>query len=755
MAIQQLELVKVNGSNKIFGGFIYNINYTIGVNGESTKIQIDVISESGEYIIDESAISMSTIYKVQIGTTIEVAVSLIKYRKESNPSSKTLSLFFEGGEIILDKILVLLKNIRGNPPGHIIIGDLRLTREQQERLAWLNYSFQAESSKTALAKLNQNLNFGIPVTPPQHLAGSIAPTAQIITDNRTLELVCNLSEIETSYNFNQLIDAIKAQGVIKVAEAPNGDSKDFQSFEGAITEVLQEWCQLYGWSFYWENGELHVIDLSTPLLINTGTLPECKTSTNEEVSAESTYGVFQSAIAPSVCLPEGAGVVYNVKASMALNVNGDDAVAIFKIGGEDAVYKAALANRIKIPGLVSQFYYGMHEFTEDISGIPAEIDQFGYYALVTHKDEGEIAKYMQELSIKADGYCNYYLGPIVTWGEFKNIEWTSDLAPEWRKATGANIINNSNDSLNRFFGGGGAGGNFFNQNFDVWKKQKDNLDIVSDSDNGYLVIIQEAQLNPGENFEKSVNAIQNVPDENGVKISYGYQQIPESADAQEGDFEAMRQGIINGIIEVWGIVKDVSLNFSTNIPDDQFLLRATGLLKYYNIAISPQTVIYKSLNFDKARKIRFDNYIFGDDELEELQMPYYYYPLPIPSLTLNGTFDQVFTLRYAYAPNNSHQITDLTSIFNAGNILGQKVLDNAFSAKINKSFNFNNSKSFTYEFPFLFIPTTNKIKDGFKSLSIEVSDNGISTSINFSNAHFYEIPLLRRYINNKKFLLKI
>lgn len=754
MAIQQIESVKINGSNKIFGGFIYNIDYGIGVNGEATKVQIDVVSENGEYIIDESAISMSTIYKIQIGNTIEVSVSLIKYRKESNSSTKTLSLFFEGGEIVLDKILVLLKNIRGNPPGHIIIGDLRLTREQRERFAFLNYAFQAQASQSALAKLNQNLSLGISVTPPQQIAGSIAPNAQIITDNRTMELVCNLSEIETSYNFNQFIDAIKLQGLIKVAESPNGDPNDFQAFEGTISEVLQEWCQLYGWSFYWENGELHIIDLSTPMIVNPGTLPDCKTSVAEEVSAENTYGAFQAAIAPSVCLPEGAGVCYNVNAFLRLSVNGDDAVAIYKIGGEEAVYKAALVNRLVIPGLVAIPYYGMHDFTEEISGIPAEIDQFGYYILVTHKDEGAIAKYMQELALKAEGYCNYYLGPIVTYGEFKNTEWSSNIAPDWKKVTGANLNNNSGTDFSRFFGGFGNLG-FFNDDFDDWKKQKDNIDAIADSQNGYLYFIQEAQLDPNDKFDESMNAIQSVPDENGVKISYGYQQIPESADAQEGDFEAMRQGIINGIVEVWGLVKGVAPNFSSNIPDNQFTLKVTGLLKYFTIAISPQTVIYKTLNFDKARKVRFDSYIFGDEELEDLKMPYYFYPLPSPQLTLDGSFQNVFSFRYGYAPDNARQITNLTEVFDTGNPAGQEILDKAFSAKINKNFNFDNSKSFDYEFPFLFVPTNSKIKDGFKSLNIRIGDDGISTTVSYSNRHFYEIPLLRRYINNKKFLLKI
>ena len=71
MARRNIENIKVgnNPNGKAFGGLIYNLNCNIGQQGESTKIDLEIVSESGTYAIDDQSLNCVAPITITVGDT--------------------------------------------------------------------------------------------------------------------------------------------------------------------------------------------------------------------------------------------------------------------------------------------------------------------------------------------------------------------------------------------------------------------------------------------------------------------------------------------------------------------------------------------------------------------------------------------------------------------------------------------------------------------------------------------------------------
>jgi len=243
--INTIPNISINGSSSIFGGYIYSVRLNIAYGDSQSTISISVISENGNYSITPADLSSTycSPYHIQIGSNITFVGYLEDYSKHISPGGNTLTLHFVDTSHILDIIQVgLYKRYGTQSFGNLIIVGFELDPCNPE-----NY-------------VNPVSNFYDPCSP------CINDQAQQDIKNYVdCEEKAKYEIHDVKYNFNELLSKIP----IPIKGGIFANKNYLQQYTGTLREVLNQWCQDYGYFFYWDNGTIVFKDLRNTIQVNT------------------------------------------------------------------------------------------------------------------------------------------------------------------------------------------------------------------------------------------------------------------------------------------------------------------------------------------------------------------------------------------------------------------------------------------------------------------------------------------------------
>lgn len=296
LMFNKIDQVKINGRNKAFGGYIYSVDYDVGVLENPTTMTVQFVNEVGQY--QEPELSVQKAYKISIGNVVSGNFYAVSYEKAESSSGKLLTVNFVDGSHILDRIYVGLYKRMGdentNIPGLLIVG-----REMHPCDS--NQDGVFDQDDVDLIKWQG-------VDPCELKCPNAEDDTEPVVDNCIKREITEVFEVK--YNFDDLLDALEgkvkplggarqvqtlvpndlASGVhsvnltlppvnrnsnanshnrVKIKNRPkNTNPFFFRDYSGPLRDVIRSWCADFGWSFYWENDTLNFIDTKARPKIN-------------------------------------------------------------------------------------------------------------------------------------------------------------------------------------------------------------------------------------------------------------------------------------------------------------------------------------------------------------------------------------------------------------------------------------------------------------------------------------------------------
>jgi hypothetical protein len=280
MPIRSIENVRVGNYpyGQFANGYIYSITSNKGYAENANNINIDIVYQKGTPI-ELPTKSLTTSYRIQIGSMVFPTNYFIKHSKSIAVNEETISCTFVDNSIILDKYFVGLTN------RHFKV-------KKQNQVYAVNVNCANCDSKIVETP-------GYVSRPGAVSPNSVIGNLLVVGDEEFVDQTCDIPDVK--YNFTDLLKAMK--------EIPNFTFSGFKdindhyrtSYTGTLREVLSNWGSDFGFSFYWDSikDTLVCIDLRSPVdltpvsdFINSNfnqnsTLPI--SSFSEEESLEGTY----------------------------------------------------------------------------------------------------------------------------------------------------------------------------------------------------------------------------------------------------------------------------------------------------------------------------------------------------------------------------------------------------------------------------------------------------------------------------------
>lgn len=244
MAIHTVEQIQINGSNKAFGGYIYSVRYNISYGESPSTLQLSLISEDGKYDINSSILNNTYCapYHISIGSQISLDMYLDTIDITISPAGNILNLGFSDTSRILDIINVGLYKRHGinSKPNLIIVGK----------------------------EINPCADDPYGNPPPNTFFDPCHPCLKSQGQNTQANYVDCVEKakyeiLDVKYNFSDLIAKIP----IKIRGGTNPNPKYLTQHTGTLREVLNAWCQDFGWFFYWSNGTIVFKDLRNTIQV--------------------------------------------------------------------------------------------------------------------------------------------------------------------------------------------------------------------------------------------------------------------------------------------------------------------------------------------------------------------------------------------------------------------------------------------------------------------------------------------------------
>lgn len=265
--IHKTDQLLINGTNQIYNGYIYNVDYQPSFGQNPSYCTINLISEDGNYSITSGDLQVITPDTIQLGTGIVLNMYPVEFYKPQSSQGKYLEIKYVDTSNILDKKIVVLNGRQGNDgTANLPINPLPAT----------------SGSGNASSLVYKNDKF---------IGSCYLPVGKELlklgeTPWQVLDVV---------YTFPDLCDAIDANGIVIAQDSLNLIANSSQyyatSYIGSLRNVLAQWCTDLGYGFYWENNQLHFIDLRTPLILDTSQYDSLlQQSMSERVSIEDTVG---------------------------------------------------------------------------------------------------------------------------------------------------------------------------------------------------------------------------------------------------------------------------------------------------------------------------------------------------------------------------------------------------------------------------------------------------------------------------------
>jgi hypothetical protein len=287
---QEFPQIKIGGLPKK----VYSIDLS-GGGSEPATLRVSFLADNTDYTPNSNKE-----YTVQIGSYYTFKGYIVSSSVRNSVSSgRTKELTLVDTSIILDKHWVGLKGKDGPPQASLLSSNIGLVGRNQNA----NINFGVLNPINILNINTKNINSTLPITIfeyngnfPDNLilvGDAIDPCKDFDSDNPidkcnpcaqepTSKLDClnrrSIEILDVDYTFSQLIEAASAkQGITfdsTFASAVNYRAQ----YKGTLREVLNNWCQDYGYSFYWEDGKIKFINLSNgiPIRDEAIRLEKCK-----------------------------------------------------------------------------------------------------------------------------------------------------------------------------------------------------------------------------------------------------------------------------------------------------------------------------------------------------------------------------------------------------------------------------------------------------------------------------------------------
>lgn len=266
--INRIENVTIDGSNSVFGGFIYSVDYNLGLGGgETSTVNVSIISENGDYFISQDDLkTRGTPTEIRIGSKLVFYGYPISYRSENSSAGKILQVeYVEESCVWFDQTRIELKGRVGESPVQTIStsadGVQRIINSGpiSSRIILIGKPFYTKKFAGREVRLSLSQNIASD-------SATILPGYVIISDNSdegllTIEDYAGIPEIK--YSFPELIDAISS--VVGVLPALTDNHRTYyKDYRGTLKEVLSQWSSDLGLLFYWSNRKINFIDIRNP-----------------------------------------------------------------------------------------------------------------------------------------------------------------------------------------------------------------------------------------------------------------------------------------------------------------------------------------------------------------------------------------------------------------------------------------------------------------------------------------------------------
>ena len=285
--------IGLNPPGIVYGGLIYSAASTAGFNGEPTTLNVNVALDAAlsstlgnqrHFSIDKSSLDLTAPVDIFFGNANFYSnMFLTSYEQNESVDNKTLSLRYSDGSVLLDRIFVGLihEHFEINPIKHGVPNLVELNVKCPKKItqntsvsSYSNNKDQSNPNSTdgnytvcsatetitstrrvfrPLANPTGNPNFNYRVI-RQNNNNIWAGGYIILGKEEFSESKCAIRDV--SYSYRDLITAIKSFGInVDLSRFPNRRNIDqlSKSYTGTIRDVLQNWVNDLGVTFFWNS----------------------------------------------------------------------------------------------------------------------------------------------------------------------------------------------------------------------------------------------------------------------------------------------------------------------------------------------------------------------------------------------------------------------------------------------------------------------------------------------------------------------
>ena len=251
MAFIEIDQIKIGGSTKPFGGYIYDMSYDIGFNGTPSSLSITLVNESGSYDFTKANLSVKNTTTIVFGKK-ELQMYPVSFDNKNSSSGKFIRIKYLDGSVILDQYAVTQKYKHPNGGSCFNLGS-----------AYKSISGSSYKEITKKYTLKTNVK----------KLDKFDPNAKILyTPNEFLDI------LKTKVN-------IKNSGVLNITNY-------YVDYIGTFNDVLRQLSEDLSFSYYWsEDNKLVFVDARSPISINKSKINSItkKQEITSSFSIEDTY----------------------------------------------------------------------------------------------------------------------------------------------------------------------------------------------------------------------------------------------------------------------------------------------------------------------------------------------------------------------------------------------------------------------------------------------------------------------------------
>lgn len=230
MSISRAENITINGSQRFLGGVIYSARFERGFNGQPSTIEASIVAESANYQIPE--LSYTSPYHISFGDVYHFDFFATSYCISDGQQGKTLTVSFEDETNKLRRWWVA-------PVGHVCYHPNVIFLGIDPTVSQFGAVNQAQGVKQTTSFTSN---------PTSAFQGE--------SQDSTAPFV--------SYNYS---DFQRATSFLGIPIIPSNNLVRI-THEGTVMDIFNYFMNLYGYTWYFDNGLIKVMDLKRPITID-------------------------------------------------------------------------------------------------------------------------------------------------------------------------------------------------------------------------------------------------------------------------------------------------------------------------------------------------------------------------------------------------------------------------------------------------------------------------------------------------------